>query len=175
MRADRTLFSEARRWSRAPKKRGARATWAVLAICGLGIAAALPACNEDPAPVAAAKQFAAAVRSQDTEALLETVDQKTLAYVEHSAERASDQIGGRRSVSPSEMLQVVDVDGRFSVAKAELLSESGDAASVKLIGAAGTEHEVQLVFEEGAWKVSLPTPPAPAGVAQTAPDGSDDE
>jgi len=139
------------------------------------MAATLPGCNEEPAPVSAAKQFAAAVRSRDTEALLETVDQKTLAYVEHSAERASDQIGGRRSVSPSEMLQVVDVDGRFAVAKAELLSEAGDAASVKLIGADGTEHQVQLVFEDGAWKVSLPTPPAPAGVEHTPPDGSHDE
>ncbi len=144
-------------------------------IVGLWIAASVTACNEEPAPVAAAKQFAAAVRSRDTEALLETVDQKTLAYVEHSAERASDQIGGRRSVSPSEMLQVVDVDGRFAVAKAELLSEAGDAASVKLIGADGTEHQVQLVFEDGAWKVSLPTPPAPAGVQQTPPNGSLDE
>ena len=164
MRADRPLFS-------APRVRRA----IVWALCGLGIAATVPACNEEPAPVAAAKQFAAAVRSQDTEALLETVDHKTLAYVERSAERASDQIGGRRSVSPSEMLQVVDVDGRFAVAKAELLSETGGAARVKLIGADGTEHEVQLVFEEGAWKVSLPTPPAPAGVEKAPPDGSHDE
>ncbi len=138
-------------------------------VLGLAVAASVAACNEEPAPVAAAKQFAAAVRSRDTEALLETVDQKTLAYVELSAERASDQIGGRRSVGPSEMLQVVDVDGRFAVAKAELLSEAGDAASVKLIGADGTEHEVQLVFEGGAWKVSLPTPPPPAGVEAQHP------
>lgn len=149
--------------------------WGSAVACGLTLLVALPACNEEPAPVAAAKQFAAAVRSRDTEALLETVDQKTLAYVEHSAERASDQIGGRRSVSPSEMLQVVDVDGRFAVAKAELLSEAGDAASVKLIGADGTEHEVQLVFEEGAWKVSLPTPPVPAGLGETPPHGSNDD
>ncbi|MGH1342006.1 MAG: hypothetical protein ACRBN8_10670 [Nannocystales bacterium] len=123
----------------------------------------------------AAKQFAVAVRTRDTEALLETVDQKTLAYVEHSAERASDQIGGRRSVSPTEMLQVVDVDARFAVAKAELLSNAGDAATVKLIGADGTGHEVQLVLEDGAWKVSLPTPPPPAGIEKTPPDGSNDE
>ncbi|MBV1857359.1 MAG: hypothetical protein KUG77_03030 [Nannocystaceae bacterium] len=148
-------------------------TWfrglAVWAMCGLGIGVALSGCSEEPPPVAAAKQFAAAVRSRDTEALLKTVDRKTLAYVELSAERASDQIGGRRSVSSSEMLQVVDVDGRFAVAKAELLSDSGDAASVKLIGADGGEHEVHLVFEDGAWKVSLPTPPLPAGAEKNEP------
>ncbi len=141
---------------------GAMSAMSVIVL--LGVAVAVPACNEEAAPVSAAKRFAAAVRSRDTQALLETVDLKTLAYVEQSAERASDQIGGRRSVSPSEMLQVVDVDVRFTVAEAELLSESGDAASVKLIGADGTEHQVQLVFEDGAWKVSLPTPPPPAGV-----------
>ncbi len=131
----------------------------------LAAALSFPGCKEEPAPVVAAKQFAAAVRARDTQALLEIVDAQTVAYVGDSAERASDQIGGRRSVEPSEMLQVVDVDARFAIVKADLLSESGDAASVRLIGADGTEHDLQLVLEDGEWKVSLPTPPAPAGVA----------
>ena len=57
-----------------------------------------------------------------------------------------------------------DVDARPSVIKAELLSDDGDSASVRLSGADRSEKEVQLVLEDGAWKVSLPTPPSPAGV-----------
>jgi len=113
--------------------------------------------------VTAAKQFSAAVRARDTPALLEIVDSRTVAYVDAAAERASDQIGGRRSVEPPEMLQVVDVDARSAIVKAELISEEGDTASVRLTGADGSEHDVHLVLEDGAWKVSLPTPPAPAG------------
>lgn len=130
----------------------------------LGLAVLLPGCKEEPAPVTVAKQFSAAVRAHDIEALLEVVDSRTVAYVEAAAERASDQIGGRRSVEPPEMLQIVDVDARSSVIKAELLSEDGDSASVRLSGADRSEKEVQLVLEDGAWKVSLPTPPSPAGV-----------
>ena len=130
---------------------------------GLGLALLLPGCKEEPAPVTAAKQFSAAVRARDTPALLEIVDSRTVAYVDAAAERASDQIGGRRSVEPPEMLQVVDVDARSAIVKAELISEEGDTASVRLTGADGSEHDVHLVLEDGAWKVSLPTPPAPAG------------
>ncbi len=125
-------------------------------------------CSEEPAPIVAAKRFASAVQSRDTQGILDLVDAQTLSYVQHSAERASDQIGGRRSVDPSEMLQVVDVDARFAVVKAELLSESGGAATVRLVGADGTEHDLQLVYEDEAWKVVLPTPPTPAGTAAPA-------
>ena len=124
--------------------------------------AASPACNEEAPPLTAAKAYANAVCARDTEAILERVDAKTLAYVHSAAERASDQIGGRRSVDPSEMLQVVDVDPRFQVVQAHLVAESGDMASVMLVGADGTEHQLQLVLEEGAWKVTLPTPGTPA-------------
>jgi len=147
-------------------ERRGRAWCALVLVGALGIAAPGSGCNEEPAAVVAAKQFASAVRSRDTQALLEIVDAQTVAYVEHAAERASDQIGGRRSVGASEMLQVVDVDARFAIVKAELLDESGDAASVRLTGADGTEHDVRLVLEDGSWKVSLPTPPAPAGAPE---------
>lgn len=135
----------------------------------LCLALLVPGCKEEPAPVTAAKQFAAAVRARDTQALLEVVDSQTVAYVDAAAERASDQIGGRRSVEPPEMLQVVDVDARSAILKAELISEVGDTASVRLTGADGTEHDVTLIREDGAWKVSLPTPPAPAGARAPQP------
>ena len=143
----------------------------VRSLCTLALLVVFAGCKEEPAPVVAAKRYASAVRARDTERLLEVVDSKTSDYVQRAAERASDQIGDRRPRplarfgQPTEMLQVVDVNARNAIAKAELLSESGDTASVRLTGADGTEHDLQLVLEDGAWKVSLPTPPAPAGAA----------
>ncbi len=131
-------------------------------VLGMALGLGLPAgCSEEPAPVVAAKQFASAVQSRDVERVLAHVDGATVQYVERLAERAGDQIGGRRSVDQSEMLQIVDVDQRFSVVRAELVSESGTSATVRLVGADGTDHQLDLVQEDGAWKVVLPAPPGP--------------
>lgn len=122
-------------------------------------------CREESEPVTAAKRFASAVRARDTAALLESVDAQTNDHVRSAAERASDQIGGRRSVAPTEVLQVVDVDVRNAIANAELLSQSEEDARVRLVGVDGSEHDLSLVFENGDWKVSLPVPPKPVGGA----------
>jgi hypothetical protein len=125
---------------------------------------ALSSCNEEPAPVKAAKAFASAVQGNNVEAMLGLVDASTVAMLEQAAERASDQIGGRRSVEPEEMLQIVDIDRRFMVAKAELVTQTESTASVRLVGADGSEHVLQLVLEEDEWRVKVPVPHhAPSG------------
>jgi hypothetical protein len=120
-------------------------------------------CNEEPAPVKAAKAFAVAAQGNNVEALLELVDARTVAFLQQSAERASDQIGGRRSVESEEMLQIVDVDRRFMVAKAELVTQTEDTAQVRLVGADGTEHVLELVLEDESWRVRIPLPPEAIG------------
>lgn len=143
-----------------PKKRaswlGDRPVLRTLALI-LSVSTA-PACNEEPAPIVTAKAFASAVQRSDVKSMLELVDEQTLAYVEQSAERASDQIGGRRNVQPDEMLQIVDVDQRFAVAKAELVDMNDVTATVKLVGADGTEHTIELVQEADGWRVRVPLP-----------------
>lgn len=138
--------------SASPLRRGALLLAVVLAT-------ASPGCHEDPPPVAAAKRFATAAQTGNAKAVLQLVDAQTLAYAQQFAERAGDQIGGRRTVEPHEMLQIVDADFTFAVKKAEVVSESGDTATVRLIGPDDTEHTLELVREQGEWKVVLPTPP----------------
>lgn len=77
------------------------------------------------------------------------------AMLSEEAERASNQIGDRRSVEPFEMLQIVDVpvlDGRR---RPELTRREGDRATVVLFALDGTEYPVPLVLEDGAWRVPL--------------------
>lgn len=116
----------------------------------------VPGCSEEPPAVSAAKAYAAAVQSGDAKRVLSLVDESTASFFDQAAARASDQIGGRRSVEPHEMLQVVDVDPRFQVAKAELVSSTETTATVKLLGAEGSEHVVHLVLEDEQWKVHVP-------------------
>lgn len=121
-------------------------------------------CGEDePPPVTAARAFARAVRAGDVETMLTLVDTQTATRVEQAAERASDQVGGRRNVEPAEMLQVVDVDPRFQIAEAELSESDAERAVVRLTGADGTSHSLELINEEGSWRVRLPRPPGPMG------------
>ncbi|MCA9705973.1 MAG: hypothetical protein KDK70_09020 [Myxococcales bacterium] len=120
------------------------------------------ACGSDePPPVTAARAFARAAQAGDVETLLTMVDAQTAARVGHAAERASDQVGGRRNVEPQEMLQVVDVDPRFQVAAAELRSGDDQRAEVQLTGSDGRTHSLELINEEGAWRVRPPLPPGP--------------
>jgi hypothetical protein len=132
--------------------------------CGLlvGVLAGAMACgNDEAAPVTAARAFAAAIPSGDTKRILALVDDRARTYLQGAAHRASDQVGGRRNIEVHEMLQVVDVDPRFQVAVAELIEADEHEARVRLMGVDGTEHELRLVHEDNAWKVSIPVPPAP--------------
>jgi len=134
----------------------------ILALGGSLLAVALAGCGEDePEPVTTARAFARAARVGDVEQVLALVDEQTRARVQQAAERASDQVGGRRNIEPAEMLQVVEVDPRFQVASAEVEESDSERAVVRLTGADGSTHSLQLVHDEGGWRVRLPLPRDP--------------
>lgn len=115
--------------------------------------------EKEAAPVTAARAFAQAMVRADANALIDLVDLDAAARLEHAASQASDQVGGRRTIEQYEMIQVVDVPDSFQVAKAELVSGDDTEASVALVAADGERHVVQMVFQEGAWRVRVPLPP----------------
>lgn len=128
----------------------------------LATASVIGGCGDDePPPVKVAKQFAAAVKSGNVEKVLTLVESSAAQRLERAAARASDQVGGRRNIEPHEMLQIVDVDPRFQVAKAELVEGDEGHATVRLTGADERTHELGLVKEDGEWHVVLPLPPGP--------------
>ena len=53
---------------------------------------------------------------------------------------------------------VVDVPDSFRVAKTELVSGDDQQAQVALIAADGTRHVLDMVFQEGSWRVRVPMP-----------------
>lgn len=124
-------------------------------------------------PVAVARAFAESVRRGDVEAMLAVVERSAVERVQQAAETASDQVGGRRVIEPSEMLQIVGSDRTLAVAGVELIDESETLAHVELTMTDGRNVRLELVREptaddEGAWKVRIPIPvPAAEG---TNPD-----
>jgi hypothetical protein len=128
----------------------------------LGVLCLTIACGSEPAgPEQTAREFAEALRASqvDVQAVLDRLDQRSLDHLQRAAERASDQIGGRRAIEPDELFEVVGMDHRsMEIREIELIETDGATARVKLISADGSEHVLDLVLQEDAWRVRVPVP-----------------
>lgn len=143
----------------------------------VALAVLLPACGRDESePVAVARAYAEASRRSDVAALLAVIDHDAVSEVERAAERASDQVGGRRAVEATEMLQISGVDRTLAVAEAKLVEQTELAAIVELTMTDGRTVPVHLVWEDdeseagGAWKVRVPRPSVAASPVASQPD-----
>lgn len=150
--------------------RGRVTAWALSALVLLG-------CGRDESePVAVARAYADASRRSDVRALLAVIEHDAVAELEQAAERASDQVGGRRAIEETEMLQIAGVDRTLAVAEATLVEQSDLAAIVELVMTDGRTIAVHLVWESdesesgGAWKVRVPRALAPASPVASEPD-----
>ncbi len=147
----------------------------VLAMSGVLLASSSGCRSDEAEPVAVARQFADAARRGDVEALMVVIERSAVEQLEYAAERASDQVGGRRAIEPAEMLQIVGVDRTLAVAEAQLVDEAGETATVELTLTDGRTIVVHLVWdsEAGAWKVRVPLPKPDAGTSSSVPSQPD--
>lgn len=113
--------------------------------------------DSEPEPVQAAKSYMAALQAHDVGGLLPLMTVEAVQQLEVAAVAASEQIGGRRNIAPSEMVQVVDFDERFRVFEAELLDMDEESATVRLRGAGDAELVLSLRQQDGRWRVSMPS------------------
>lgn len=117
------------------------------------------ACSDQGAdPVSTAQAFTAAVQRGDMKAVLPMLEKAASDRLAAAADKASDQVGGRRRIEPSEMLQIVDVSPTFELAQAQLVDNDGATAHVRLVGAQQESHTLTLVHEDGVWHVRIPIP-----------------
>lgn len=132
--------------------------------------------RDEGEPVAVARAYADAARRSDVPGMLAVIDHDAVAELERAAERASDQVGGRRSIEATEMLQIAGVDRTLAVAEATLVEQDSETATVELIMTDGRTVIVHLVWEPsesesgGAWKVRVPLPSAKSSPVPSQPD-----
>ena len=154
-----------------------------LGLAGLGLVAPIGCGSKDSSEaVDVARTFATTARRGDVEGMLAVVERSAVERLELASERASDQVGGRRSIEASEMLQIVGVDRTVEVGDAELLEQSDRHARVELTMTDGRKLQLDLVWEQaiagdddsparaGGWKVRLPLPEHALGAAPLPPD-----
>ena len=147
-------------------------------------------CSKESEPVSVARSFADTARRGDVDGMLAVIEGPAVERLEAAAERASDHVGGRRSIEAAEMLQIVGVDRSVAVAGAELLDDNGERAHVELTMTDGRTLRLELVWEQpntpededsgagsqgraGGWKVRIPLPAVGTGELPTgaaAPD-----
>ena len=154
--------------------RSSRRAWVLAVAMSLAMSFAgglVSGCKRKEAePVAVARAFADAARRGDVEAMLAVIEAPAVDRLAQAAERASDQVGGRRSIEPAEMLQIVGVDRTIAVADAELVDTNLERAHVELTMTDGRTIRLELVWEQaivgdddtparaGGWKVRIPMP-----------------
>lgn len=128
--------------------------------------------SKESEPVSVARAFADTARRGDVDGMLAVIEAPAVERLEVAAERASDHVGGRRSIEAAEMLQIVGVDRGVAVAGAELLDDDGKRAHVELTMTDGHTQRLELVWEQpevaddegddaarpGGWKVRIPLP-----------------
>jgi hypothetical protein len=113
-------------------------------------------------PTEVAEAYARAVQRRDAKAVLELIDTTAAQRLAFAAERASDQVGGRRSIEPWEMLQIVQTDPLRQLASSEVLERSDTRARVRLTDNQARTYDLDLVFESDTWHVRVPAPPRAA-------------
>jgi hypothetical protein len=118
-----------------------------------------PGCgDEDEAPIAAARAFTSAAQRGDVKAMLPLLERGVVEHLDAAAEQASDQVGGRRGIESHEMLEVVAAEPGFAIASAQVLENDGTTARVELVGPEDERHVLELVLQDGSWRVRVPIP-----------------
>jgi len=158
-----------------------RAGLRIALLIGLASVTSLACKAKESEPVAVARSFADTARRGDVAGMLAVIERPAVELLEAAAETASDQVGGRRSIEPKEVLQIVGVDRTVAVAAAELLDDDGETAHVELTMTDGRSVRLELVWEAelagdasnaraGGWKVRIPAPAPERGASIGQPD-----
>lgn len=114
------------------------------------------ACKRPPGPADAYRQFAAAVREGRSDVAWEHLSKGSRAALDAEARALAARAPG---VVPARGQDLVLGDAAFRsppVKSAVVVRESADAAVVAVEVAGEAKREVELVREDGAWRVVIP-------------------
>ncbi len=115
----------------------------------------------DDAPIALARTYARALAAGDAAALVPLLTQDAQTELQALAETATNQVGGRRTFAPHEVMQLTPVSEPFQVSEISVHARDAHAATVRLQTPSGSTFDLNLVEENGTWKIQVPLPTLP--------------
>ena len=120
-----------------------------LAVSGRGCAVG------DGTAVGAARAFVAAARAGDRRAAWELLGPRTRARVEAVAQAATEKVGGTRRYGPLDVLDLSTPERTYEPTDVVIRTELGATAVVDVLGPAGRHDALNLVRQDGHWRVEL--------------------
>ena len=120
----------------------------------LALALALVACGGARSPDGAVRALAEAAEAGDRDAVYALLGPATRARLAADAERAA-QAAGRRELGPTDLVAAGWSPPKWHAADFDVLTRSGDRATVEIRGAAHERETVTCVNVGGQWRVEL--------------------
>jgi hypothetical protein len=90
-------------------------------------------------------------------AVLPLLEKAALERLDQAAEQASDQVGGRRRIEPTEMLQIVDVSPTFELARPSWSTTTAPPPTCAC-WEPSRRPTPSPSCKDGAWHVRIPIP-----------------
>jgi len=121
----------------------------------LALAAGCVGGREARTPEGAARLLVSSARTGDRAGVYLRLGPRTRARI-HALQGATRRTSGRLVTRPEDFLSVGWAPPAWEPAGTRTLRRQGDSAQVEVYSAAGDRHAVELVRENGEWKVELP-------------------
>ena len=124
------------------------------AIVAGAIVVAATACSGARSPEGAVRALAEAAEAGDRDGVLALLGPATRARLAADAERAA-QAAGRRELGPTDLVAAGWSAPKWHAVDFDVLTRSGDRATVEVRGAAHERETVACVAVGGQWRVEL--------------------
>jgi hypothetical protein len=121
----------------------------------LAFALALAGCGGTRSPDGAVRALAEAAEAGDRDAVYALLGPATRARLGSDGERAA-QAAGRRELGPKDLVAAGWSPPRWRAVDFDVLTRSGDRATVEVRGAGHERETVTCVLVDGNWRVELP-------------------
>jgi len=129
-----------------------RAWRAILVAGAIGVGAA--ACSGARSPEGAVRALTEAAESGDRDAVYALLGPATRARLTADAEHAA-QAAGRRELGPTDLVAAGWSPAKWHAVDFDVLTRTGDRATVEVRGAAHERETVTCVAVGGQWRVEL--------------------
>lgn len=138
------------------RRRALAAGASALAAIALAVAVVGRGCRVGEAgPEAAVRAFVQAARAGDRQALFDLLTPDIQRRLEEQAQKSTRLVGASVRYRALDLISVGNADDQPAPSEIEVVSESGDRATVQVDGPGG-RAQITVIKVDGSWRLDLP-------------------